>query len=320
MGYTRYLALIGIVLFLYILCSVGPFEILGNFSKIDFSIFAVVLALVVPILLLKGLKQQILVSAVGKRLSLVENTRVWLIGFFFGSVTPAKAGDFLRAHYLNKCCGLSLGAGLAATAMERILDLLFMFLAAVLGLLFFSLEFSIGIEVISVLVGFLFLFVIGLAVLSRKRWVSFLLRPIFKFLLPEKFKERFKSGFHDFYNSIFPLVKKRQAMLTLAVLTVGSWLLIIFQYYLIAVSLQLPVSFELILSVMPAILLIEALPISFAGVGTRDATTIFLLGFAGIAAASAVSFSLAILAMNMLTTLIGLAALTSFKGREALPK
>ncbi len=320
MRYTKYLALIGVILFLYILYSVGPLEIAANFSKIDPVLFAGVLALVAPNLLLKGLKQQILVAAVGKNLSLFENTRIWLIGFFFGSVTPAKAGDFLRAHYLNKHSGLSLGAGLAATAMERILDLLFMFLAAVLGLLFFSLQFSIGVEIISVLVGFLIVFLIGLVVLSRKRLVAFLLRPVFNFLLPEKFKPQFKSGFHDFYDSIKPLVQKKRVLLLLAVLTVASWLLIIFQYYLVAVSLQLPVSFALILSIMPAILLIEALPISFAGVGTRDATTIFLLGFPGIAAASAVSFSLTILAMNILTAGIGLAALSSFKEKVAIPK
>ena len=248
----------------------------------------------------------------------IESTKIWLIGFFFGAVTPAKAGDFLRTLYLKRSVGLPIGSGLAATAVERVFDLLFLFFAALIGLILFSLHYSIDMSIVFLLIVFLAAFFLSLFVLTRKKWVVFLLRPIFNFLLPEKFKQKFKSSFHEFYDAMGILTGNKKAVGLVAFVTIASWLFIIFQFYLIAVSLGIPVSFWFILSVMPAILLIEVLPISFAGIGTRDATAIFFLSFAGVAAAASVSFSLAILSINILTAAIGVAAVGGFKEKRVV--
>jgi len=313
MRYTKFLALIGIALFLYILFSIGPIAVVESLVKLDLFLFAFVVMLLPPILLLKGFKQQILVNCLHKKISLAESTKIWLIGFFFATITPAKAGDFLRALYLRNSVGLNFGAGLVVTAVERIFDLLFLFLAALLGLIVFSLHYGIDKSIVFVLSFFLIIFLIGLFVLTRKKWVAFLLKPVFNFLLPEKFREKSRVGFDDFYGAMQAMVKRKKLIAAVAALTIGSWLLIIVQFFLIAASLHLPVSFQFILSVMPAILLIEVLPISFAGIGTRDATAIFFLSFAAVSAAESVSFSLTILAMNLLTALIGVIFLSSSK-------
>ena len=51
-------------------------------------------------------------------------------------------------------------------------------------------------------------------------------------------------------------------------------------------------------SIIPLITLLDALPISFSGLGTRDAAMIFLFSLMSLSAEAAVSFSLLILVFN----------------------
>ncbi len=313
MRFIKYFALIGIGLFLYILYSIGPSVIAENLAKADPFLFAAAIALIGPPVLLKGWKQQIIVAALGRKFSLAQNTKIWLAGFFWGSITPGKAGDFLRAAYLRSSANLQLGRGLAATAVERVFDLLFLFFAALIGLAFFSLQYSAASGLIPLLLVLLALFALGLVVLANKRLTAFILRPFFNFLLPFKAKQKFKTAFHEFYDAVRALARKRETVVVLVFLTAASWLLAILQFYFVALSLRLPVSFEFVAAIMPAILLIEILPISFAGIGTRDAAAIFFLSFAGIGAGQAVSFTITIFFMNMLIAFIGMLAAFGFK-------
>lgn len=306
MRYTKYLAVIGIVLFLFILYSVGPLEVLNSLSSLDpLSFLAVLLILPIPIVL-KAWKQQILLSGTGKRISLWASTKIWLIGFFYATVTPAKAGDFFRAFYLRKSTGLPLGGGIAVTVVERLLDVGYLFLTGLLGLILFSLHYSLDSSIVTALVLFFFVFLVGIFVMTRKNLVSFILKPLFNVFMPEKFKQKMRNSFHDFYQGIRQLASSKKIILAAVVLTIVTWIITFFQYYMIAFALGLPVSFEFILWVMPAVLLIEILPISFSGIGTRDAVAIFFLGFAGVSPGEAVSFSLIILFIAILLAGIGL--------------
>jgi len=312
MRFTKYLALIGAVLFLFILWTVGPLEVLGNLLKLDPVLFLAVLLIFLPSLLLKGWKQKILVSSLGREIGLAESTKIWLIGFFFGTMTPAKAGDFFRALYLRESVQLPVGKGLAATIMERIFDMSYLFIAGLVGLILFSLNFSLDQSIIYLLAGFLLVFIAGIFFMTRKKWVSILVRPLFNFFMPKKFKQKMRDSFHDFYQGLKAFKSSKKSLALVAFLTIVSWAVIIFQYYVLALALGLPVSIEFIFWVLPAIMLIEVLPISFAGMGTRDAVTIFFFGFALVPASQAVSFSLAILFLNILISVFGLVFSNSY--------
>ncbi len=306
MRYTKYLALIGITLFIYILYSVGPMAVLDSLLQLDPLPFLGVLALLPFIIALKGWKQQILLAGMGKGISLSKSTKIWSIGFFYATVTPAKAGDFFRAIYLRNETGLELGKGFAVTFIERIFDVGYLFIVGIMGLLLVTAAYGLDFITVLYLFGFLLVFVATLFIATRKNFLRKFLKPFFNILVPEKYKEKMRDSFHSFYEGVKQLLAAKKVLLTAVLLTVATWFITIFQYYLIAISLNLPVTFDFLFWVMPTILLIEILPISFSGIGTRDYVAIFFLGLAGVTASQAVSFSLIILFLAVLLAAVGM--------------
>jgi uncharacterized protein (TIRG00374 family) len=75
--------------------------------------------------------------------------------------------------------------------------------------------------------------------------------------------------------------------------------------YQFGLGLGLHVSFLNLAWVMTLVSMAQALPISFAGVGTRDSTLIYFLGVLGVASGLALELSLSLLALNILMGLPG---------------
>lgn len=75
--------------------------------------------------------------------------------------------------------------------------------------------------------------------------------------------------------------------------------------YLLALSLDLPITIIQIGWIRSVILLISMVPITFAGIGVRDSGLILLLGIYGVAAPDAVALSFLILLGNFVLALVG---------------
>ncbi len=75
--------------------------------------------------------------------------------------------------------------------------------------------------------------------------------------------------------------------------------------YQFALGLGMSVSFLNLAWVMTLVSMAQALPISFAGVGTRDSTLIYFLGALGVASGLSLELSLSLLALNVLMGLPG---------------
>ena len=79
---------------------------------------------------------------------------------------------------------------------------------------------------------------------------------------------------------------------TAIVLTVLTYAIFFGQCYILALALGLPVGFIQATFAVALGILVELLPISFAGLGTREATIIAYLGTARVPAEAALGFSL----------------------------
>ena len=75
--------------------------------------------------------------------------------------------------------------------------------------------------------------------------------------------------------------------------------------YQFALGLGMHVSFLNLAWVMTLVSMAQALPISFAGVGTRDSTLVYFLGTLGVASGLSLELSLSLLALNVLMGLPG---------------
>jgi uncharacterized protein (TIRG00374 family) len=243
--------------------------------------------MLIPIVITKAVKWRIIISSYGIAYPLSRSMGVWLIGFLLGMVTPGRIGDMSRSLYLRKDRKMSLGKSLASVAADRILDMTVLFIIAVVG----TIVLSLGL--------FLVLFSAAVILLTRKSLIKPILKPLFSRFVPERYKEKFGNVFHEFYTGMRGISRSK---LTLA-LAVGvlSWTFSIIQYYLLSEALGIGLPITFFIALVPLVTLLDALPISFSGIGTRDAAMVFIFSLLSIAAESAISLSLLIFFTSYMT-------------------
>ncbi|MEM6604007.1 MAG: lysylphosphatidylglycerol synthase transmembrane domain-containing protein [Pseudomonadota bacterium] len=103
--------------------------------------------------IMRGLRWHLLASQFADKYSLKHAFWDYFAGFAF-TVTPAKAGELIRSHYLTKRFGLRYIYTIIPSLYDRINDFLVLFLVTLLGSLFYY--FEIWVLAILLFVGILF--------------------------------------------------------------------------------------------------------------------------------------------------------------------
>lgn len=291
--------IIGLLILLIILSQIDISLLAEIISQTRLEIIALALAMVVLDVFSKSMKWISIIKAHEEKISLFESAKFFLIGFFLGIITPARVGDLSRAFYLsNKKIPLSLAV--STVIIDRLIDvgiLVFLGALAVTGLLVFFNLVVIPIEVVALII---ILFLAGIFIFTRKKIVGLLLRPFFDFIIPKKYSEKIRTGFHSFYTHLEKTRKKPVYMLLGIFYGFIGWFFSISFAFFIAISLGMEVPFYFMILVVPIITLIELIPISVSGIGTRDAGVIFLFSFLSISAETAIAFSILYLTVGYL--------------------
>jgi len=284
-------SLLGIPLFVYLISIVGVDTIVPVLYNIDLGLLALALAITPITLLLKGFKWQYIMKLHGFNYPLLSATRVWTVGMFLGIITPARVGDFMKVFYLKKV-EKSTGKCLSSIVIDRFLDLITSLLFAGLGLLWVSWFFETADYL--VFLGLLVLSFFAIVFISTKKDLArFVFGPIYRLFVPDKYKKTMKEGFNEFYKSINDLLRMKRELLFSLVFSVAIWLLSIFQLQLLAFAMGIKLAYFYVLIFMSIAVLVELLPISIMGLGTREATLIFLFSLVGLGESQAIAFSIA---------------------------
>ncbi len=293
----RYFGLIGIAIFAFILYNLGIGKILQVLSGINLVFIAAALLLGLSTILLKGLKYKIVVKAHNKNISLLDSTKYFTIGFFLGLVTPGRIGEIARALYANQKIN-SLGKSISTVVFDRAIDLAILIAMGFIAALFFSLSLQIEVIPAWLLALIAVCFCMLLFLISRKNIARVFLKPVFQAIVPDKFKQKAKTGFDEFYHSISEAKENRKWLATAVGVSIITWIVTVFTISLYLTSLNLSVPLHFVFLLLPILTLVDLLPISFSGLGTREAASIFLLSFYGIGAAEAVAFSVLVFAIG----------------------
>jgi len=298
------LPLIGIILFIYIIWKTGISNVLNVFSNINPFYLILMLFMLFVIFFLKGLKWKIILDSLGIDYSLWKASKIWYIGFFIATITPAKIGDFVRAFYVKKDTKNNLGTGFLTVFLDRIFDTATILLLALTSIIIFSLIFETNLSI-----GLIILIIVSLFVLiylsTRKKFVKITLKPFFNLLVPEKYKKITKLNFYSFYNNLKIIKTKKGMLFSVLITTLITWFICFLYAYVVALAFNIEINIAYIFLIMPLVTLIELIPISVSGLGTREATLIFFFSLVGIAKEFAVSFSLLYMAGGWLLALIG---------------
>ena len=288
---VRLFSVIGIILFIFILSRVDIPSLLSVFASINLALLVLALFANGIAVVIKSYKWQIIVNTVNPSFPLPEAIRAFLIGFSFSVLTPAKLGDFIRAYYV-KSDTCSTGHALSTVVTDRLIDIVVLVFISATGIFLFSYFYHI--EILSIVIVVLLAggIVCGIALIVNKPLLSRILRPFFNLFVPANLKGKVSVYYHEFYEGLFAFYRHRTAFFLAILVAILSWLPPFVYGYLLALSIGIPLPLSYFAIVIPIISLLDLLPISISGIGTRDAALIFLFGLQDIPAESAVAFSI----------------------------
>ncbi len=112
---------------------------------------------------------------------------------------------------------------------------------------------------------------------------------LYNFAVVKKIKSKIEESFEDFYYGLSKLISPK--LLISGLLTCMSYLMFFIQCYLIVMAMGLSINFITITLFMAISNLISFIPISISGLGTRDATLIYLFSLIGLKPELAVSYA-----------------------------
>ena len=210
----------------------------------------------------------------------------FMAGIFLGLITPGRLGEMGKALYLRQDMGVPISEGLASVLMDRVFDLYTILVVGFAGLIWFRLlpPWTLAVIMVCMLGALLLPF----ALLSE-RLANYGLSIIAVLPFTGKAVSWSREAIARFQDALRPLLTP--GLMIPFVLTLAAYALFFGQVKVLAVALGLKIGMPYLAVSLSVAGVITLLPISFAGLGTRDAVLIALLSPLGPSPEQTVAFS-----------------------------
>lgn len=297
-----FLRIIGLLLFAYIITRIDVPKVLDIFKKSNsLAIFGILIMIIVLTFLVRAYKWKLLIKDQNMEVSYFQLLSMFCSSYFVSVIVPGRIGEFIRIFFLQKK-GHSFPKSSISVIVDRFQDVIILIIMGCFGLLYFS---SIFIDQFILIVGLLLIGTIGLIIFfMSKKLRCFIFDMIVKFLIPKKYKEKTRNGFDEF---ILELKKiKISTHIITAIVSLAAWMIFYVMFYWVALLMGIDVTLFQIIIISSISSLVTTLPLSFSGLGTRDAIFILLFAQLGIASEEAIAFSTSIFFMYILSGVFGL--------------
>ncbi len=231
-------------------------------------------------------KWQAVLRAMDYSISFKESFRMIMAAFPVSVITPAKSGDLIKAYYLKDKVPVSRVVGAVAT--ERLIDIFVLAFYSFFGAIIFR-------NGLILIISLSIFFLIPLA-----------------FLIINKIKLPFPNLRQRIENFLYVskiFIEHPKKLVPLLFYTLTLWLLnfLIIKFLFLSLGSDIPIFY--IAAAFPLVVFISLLPITVAGMGTRDAAMIYFFGlWVGPSVSLGVGLLYAIFAYWLLA-LIGLPAM-----------
>lgn len=229
------------------------------------------LAMVVPITLATAWRlQQLMPRQYAQALGFGEANRLILAASVLNMVLPSKMGDVAKAYFMRDRGHLRGSLALSLVVFEKACDLLSLLLWCVFGLLIYPDKgWLFWVMTVAVAGGL----AIGILLLSWPRFAQSFFR-LGEKVSPTKLRNKLHrlsqswQEMHDYFWS------DRRQLLIITGTSIFVWFLHLLQIWLFILALNAWTPFVINLALSPLAILAGLLPLTFAGVGTRDAALV----------------------------------------------
>ncbi|MFH1249394.1 MAG: lysylphosphatidylglycerol synthase transmembrane domain-containing protein [archaeon] len=303
--------LIGIILFFYLIVRIGIKTILSKIVNANIWYMLLGISFIVPIILMQSLKWHLILKKQRIKIKFSDSIKLQVISLFYGTVTPARIGSFVKILYLEKKVK-NFGKAASSVIIDRFFDLITVAILACIGSIILASNLPKILVPLIIFSGFIALAI--LLIVSKKhgrRIVEF----FYEKLTPKTIKQKTRKTFKEFYKS---MPKKRDLIIPL-ILNILNWILIYTQLYIISKAMGMNISYAIAIFIFPISTIISQIPISIGGIGVREASLITLLALFDVPADLVMSTSIvSLIITNILPSIVGM--ILSAKGYDLRKK
>lgn len=214
---------------------------------------ATLLTFLFPVL--SAIRWKWIMNRLDAHISIWDSLKLILAAWPLATVTPAKSGDLIKVLFLKGRLPYGQTAGLLLA--ERLIDVAVLSLSAAFGgfILNIPLIITVGASIFLGVIAFFIMFSLG-----------------FARILPQKYQ----TLGHDVVLALRRLLVKPVDFAWIVLITLVNWFASCLQTWLCYQSLQVSVSLAYVCAALPIAIFAGLLPITTAGMGTRDAMMIYL--------------------------------------------
>lgn len=225
--------------------------------------------------------------------------KLYFVGSFFRLFLPGGFGSDLVRGYRMLKSEQKRTSVVASLVIERITSFAAgLILAGAAWTILFSLVRSTvgGFELLTITLAFLA--TIALGYYFRNSLVTWFLEKIVK-------THRLRKSAQETIDEIFCLLKIPRKLILLLTISAVTYFLIATMYYLGGLALSINVAFFYYVIFVPVITVVIKLPISLYGIGLREGMFVIFFGQVGLSPEKAVSISLLVFTVGVLSSLVG---------------
>jgi uncharacterized protein (TIRG00374 family) len=265
----KILPIFGILILIIIIISLDIDKIINSFLSIEPKFIIYSLLLTIPKILLLGISWKIMLNEQKIRISFWYTIKIYLIGIFYGSITPGFLGHLMRAPYVKEKTNEPYGKIFVNMYIEVALRTIALFLLIITGTLLVIGRYPQLFILSSI--GFLITIIIYVYLFKKERGEK-LFYLFIKYLIPKRFKVNFYKFIDTFYDD-FP-----RFWILLFPLFIGLliWVVVFTQEYFMVIALGLNIPYISFLVLFPIANIAGYLPITLGGLGTRELTSIVI--------------------------------------------
>ena len=264
-----FLPLIGIILFFYLLYTLDINQIITAILSIPPSYLLVSAVLTIPILFIRTYAWTLILKEHHIRLRFFQAMKIYLIGYFYGSITPGYLGQLMRIPYMKEKTNEPYGKLFVNSVLETTIHTLSLYALMLIGAFLI-----VGTQPFLFIVVALWLFVVIIVFwyFTRKERGEKIFFALIRYLTPKQMKPDLNRFVTTFYHD-FPKIRKLILPFLIGIIT---WVIAFTQQYLIVLALGLTIPYLYFLLLFPIANTAGFIPITFAGLGVREFTAIFL--------------------------------------------
>lgn len=263
------LPFIGLFILAYIIYSLDIDKIIAAFFSIDPVFLVYSLLLTIPLLIIRNATWQIILKEQNITVGFFYTIKVYLIGVFYGTITPGFSGQLMRVPYLKEKTKQPYGKLFINTIIETFVHSFSLYGMMILGALL-----VIGTipELLPITIAIFLVFCLLAVYFTKREWGEKFFRVCITFFIPRSLKVHLNAFVDSFYHD-FP---RFHTMILPYLLGIVTWIIVFTQEYLILMGLGLQIPYFAFLLLFPIANVAGFIPITFAGLGTRELTAIFL--------------------------------------------